>query len=77
MSQEIITDLKDAFVRLFDDKAFGDRVLVIKGGENLADMNKATTEDGKKGFGDKTSSARFQIPRSEEHTSELQSQWIP
>ncbi len=52
-----------AQIRLFDDKSFKDRVLVVKSKEDQPDLDKAVTEDGKKGFEDKASSARFQIPK--------------
>jgi hypothetical protein len=52
---ENITDISDAWVRLFDDKGGGDSSLDIKGEENIPDLKQ-------KKFGDKTSSVKFQIP---------------
>lgn len=60
---EVIDDIADAWVRLFDDKSYGDRVLTVNGGTDHPNLDNVKSDDGKKGFGDKTSSVRFQIPK--------------
>ncbi|NQU39647.1 MAG: hypothetical protein HQ523_06820 [Lentisphaerae bacterium] len=60
---EVITELRDAWVRLYDDKSFKDRVLTVRGGVNIQNMSDASPDDGTKGFNDKASSVKFQIPQ--------------
>ena len=57
-----ITNISEAWVELYDDKAFADRKLTIRHPNNVANMKDATSDDGKEGFNDKASSAKWQIP---------------
>ncbi len=61
----IIDDISQAWVELYDDKGFKDRRLTIRYLEHPAgvpDFKKIKSDDGKKGFGDKASAAKWQIP---------------
>ena len=58
-----ISSLNEAWVELYDDNTFRDRRMVIKGPRYASRPNyKKVRVEGKKGFGDKVSSARWQIP---------------
>lgn len=57
-----ITNPSDGWVKLYDDKSFKDRVLTIEVGDDAANLNNVTSDNGKHGFGDKTSSVRYKIP---------------
>lgn len=57
-----ITNIAEAWVELYDDKAYGDRKLTIRYPATIEDMKDATSDDGKAGFNDKASSAKWQIP---------------
>jgi hypothetical protein len=59
---EVITDISDAWVQLFDDKSFKDRVLTVKGENDIKDLKNVKSDNGEKGFNDKASSLKFQIP---------------
>lgn len=61
-----ITKLEDAWVKLYDDKAFRDRVLTVKGGKNIRNLGTAKSDNGKRGFNDKTSSVKHRIPEGHE-----------
>jgi phosphatidylserine/phosphatidylglycerophosphate/cardiolipin synthase-like enzyme len=52
-----------AWVELYDDKGFKDRRLTIRHPQNVGNMDNIKSDNGKKGFGDKASSARWFIPR--------------
>jgi len=58
-----IKDVRDAYVELFDDNNFSDRQLTLKYGNSPTNFDNISSDDGKKGFGDKTSSVRWQIPK--------------
>mgnify|MGYP000515554146 CR=1 FL=1 len=58
-----ITNVGDAYVDLFDDTYFKDRQLTLKYGNSPTNFDNISSDDGKKGFGDKTSSVRWQIPK--------------
>jgi hypothetical protein len=61
---ETISDVADAWVRLYDDPAFKGRVLTVKAKVDINNLDEVRSDvDNKKGFGDKTTSARFQIPK--------------
>ena len=59
----VIRDISDAWVRLFVDKAYRDRCLTITGGQSPTNLKKVRSDNGEKGFNDKASSVRFQIPK--------------
>ena len=59
---EKITDIKDAWVRLFDDPAFAGRSLTVRYPQDLPDMGQAVTDTGTRGFNDKAKSLKWQIP---------------
>ena len=58
-----INQLNQAWVELFDDRNFKDRRLKITGASNNIKNYKKITVEGKRGFGDKVSSARYMIPK--------------
>lgn len=58
-----LTDINKGWVRLYDDKGFKDRVLTVKYPKDVVNMNDVKSDNGKKGFGDKTSSVKWQIPK--------------
>ncbi len=60
-----ITDPKDAWVKLFDDKNFQDNVLTIKYPTDIPNMKEVTWDGSdKKGKpNDRASSVRYKIPR--------------
>ncbi|NJR60706.1 MAG: hypothetical protein HC769_18880 [Cyanobacteria bacterium CRU_2_1] len=58
----VVTDVNQAWVQLFDDKGFIDRCLTVPYGVFHRDFHSVRSDDGKKGFNDKTSSLRYQIP---------------
>lgn len=60
---EVIENISDAWVRLYDDKGFKDRVLTIKGGTEHSDLKKVKSDNGQMGYNDKASAVRFQIPK--------------
>jgi len=60
-----ITDIADGWVELYDDKNFKDRRLTVRYAQHyngIPDFKSVRSDDGKRGFGDKTSSARWQMP---------------
>jgi hypothetical protein len=57
-----ITNITEAWLELYDDKAFADRRLTIRYPNEVANMKDVTSDDGKEGFNDKASSAKWQIP---------------
>lgn len=57
-----VTRIEDAYVELFDDVGFGDRKARIAGRVDVANFDRLASEGGQVGFGDKTSSIRWQIP---------------
>jgi hypothetical protein len=50
------------FVQFFDDKDFKGTALTVKLGTDVPDMAKVATDDGKNGFNDRASSAKYQVP---------------
>ena len=61
---EVISDIADAWARLYDDAAYKGRVLTVKAKVDINNLDEVRSDvDNKKGFGDKTTSARFQIPK--------------
>lgn len=50
------------YVRLYDDKGFTDRILTVRFGRDIGNMHYVSSDDGKSGFNDKASSARYSIP---------------
>ncbi len=62
-ARERITSISHAWVELFDDAGYTDRRLRIVGNSSSSIRNyKHKTVEGRRGFGDKVSSARWQIP---------------
>lgn len=64
-ARTVVTNTRDGWVELFDDDGFRDRRLEIRGygaSKAIRDYKKITVE-GKRGFGDKVSSVRWQLPR--------------
>jgi len=64
--KKTITRISEAGVELYDDRDFKDRRLTIRGGSAAATRlqnYKKLRVEGKRGFGDKVSSARWQIPK--------------
>jgi hypothetical protein len=57
-----ITDITQAWVELYDDTGFRDRRLTARFPRRIDNMDKETSDDGKRGFGDKASSAKWFIP---------------
>ncbi len=57
-----ITRIEDAWIELYDDKGFKDRRVIINYPTKYKHLRNVRSEDGKKGFNDKTSSVRWQIP---------------
>ncbi len=62
-SPETITHLNQAWVELFDDHTFKDRRLKVTGTSGPIKNYKKINVEGRRGFGDKASSARYMIPR--------------
>ncbi len=62
-SPPVITNPRDAFVELYDDNNFSDRRLTIRYNQNISNLESTISDNGQRGFNDKTSSVRFQIPR--------------
>jgi hypothetical protein len=52
----------DAWVELYDDTGFADRRLTIHYGVDHYNYNDVYSDDRRKGFGDKASSVRYNIP---------------
>lgn len=52
----------EGWIRLYEHGGFKGRQLTIRVGQNIRNMNRVTTKDGKKGFNDKASSVRHRIP---------------
>ncbi len=50
------------WVKLYDDKGFTDRILTVPFGQDMGDFNYVHSDDGKSGFNDKASSAKYKIP---------------
>lgn len=61
-SPVLITQLSQAWVKLFDDNTFKDRRLTLNGSLAGISNYKNLTVEGQRGFGDKVSSARYMIP---------------
>lgn len=59
-TKEKITDIKDAWVRLYDDKGCGDTILEIHYDTTYSAMKGKKWKGGV--FNDKASSVRYQIP---------------
>lgn len=59
---ETITDISDAWVKLYENKDFKDRAVTIKHGTEFTSLDTAHSDDGKKEFDNQASSAKFQIP---------------
>lgn len=59
---EIVTDISQGWVKLYENKDMKDRVLTIKSGTNYETLDVAHSDDGKKEFDNQASSAKFQIP---------------
>lgn len=57
-----IENIQDAWVRLYDDEAFADNVLTVKGQTDLANLKEVTWDNGTNGPNDRVTSVRFQIP---------------
>ena len=52
----------DGFIHLFDDKDFKGSEVTVNVGTDIPDMKEFATVDGKKGFNDRASSAKYQVP---------------
>jgi hypothetical protein len=50
------------WVKLYDDKGFTDRILTVRFGRDIGNMHYVSSDDGKSGFNDKASAARYSIP---------------
>lgn len=50
------------FVKLYDDKGYTDRSLTVGYKQDIQDMHRIHSDDGKLGFNDKASSVKFRIP---------------
>jgi hypothetical protein len=59
---EKVTDIKDAWVRLYDKKGFSGRTLTIRYPQDMPDLGHATADNGEANFNDVTSSMKWQIP---------------
>ena len=58
-----ITDINAAWIRLYEDKAFKNRILTVSGLTELPDLKAVSSDDGKRGFNDRASSVKWLIPR--------------
>lgn len=58
----VITEPGQGWVQLHDDKGFRDRCLTIPFGVDFSSFHNVRSDDGKKGFNDKASALRYQIP---------------
>jgi hypothetical protein len=56
------TGKASGWVRLYDDKGFTDRQLTIAFGQNVGNFHNISSDDGKSGFNDKASAAKFNVP---------------
>jgi hypothetical protein len=54
--------IEEAWVELYDDTGFADRRFTIRYPTAPSDYNNVYSDNGQKGFGDKTSSVRYHIP---------------
>lgn len=52
----------DGFIQFYDDKDFKGSEVLINAGTDVTDMKEAVTVDGKKGFNDRASSAKYDVP---------------
>jgi hypothetical protein len=52
----------DGFVQFFADKDFKGSAVTINAGTNVPDMKTIATDDGHKGFNDRASSVKYQVP---------------
>jgi hypothetical protein len=57
-----VASAADGFVQFFDDKDFKGSAVTINSGTNVPDMKSQATDDGKKGFNDRASAVKYQIP---------------
>jgi hypothetical protein len=60
----LISRIEDSWVRLYDDKGFKDRRLTVRYSDypdGIANFKNVRTDDGKRGFGDKASSVKWQL----------------
>lgn len=57
-----MTDINEAWAELYDDKGFKDRRFTVRYPNDYPNFDEVTSDDGKKGFEDKTSSAKWLIP---------------
>ena len=58
-----ITKIEDAFVELYDDTYFKDRRLTVIPNRNMYNLDYVNSDSNIRGFGDKASSVRWQIPK--------------
>lgn len=50
------------YVRLYDDAGFTDRILTVRFGRDIGNFHYVSSDDGKSGFNDKCSSAKYNVP---------------
>jgi hypothetical protein len=55
-------DAGGGFVQFYEKKDFMGSAVTIKSGTDVPDMKKIATDDGKTGFDDKASSAKYHVP---------------
>jgi hypothetical protein len=60
---EMITDVSQGWARLYDEKGFKGKALTVRGGFNSQNLENDKTDEGERGFEDKASAVRFQIPK--------------
>ncbi len=60
--EEARASKQSGWVKLYDDKGFSDRVLTIRFGRDLGNLHYVSSDDGKSGFNDKASAARYSVP---------------
>lgn len=56
------TKAQTGWVKLYDDKGFSDRVLTVSFGRDIGDLHRVSSDDGKSGFNDKASAAKYSVP---------------
>ena len=59
---KMVTDIEDGFVELYAGKNFEGARLVVKGKTDIPNLEKVSSDDGKKKLEGKVSSAKHQIP---------------
>lgn len=62
LASKAMAEDESCIVRLWDDAGYTDRILTVRCYQDVPDMNYINSDSGKKGFNDKTSSVKYNIP---------------